>query len=372
MNTRNTSTIWLTEPVILNNSPCGRDESTFDWLLRCTNAKAKACRQFLNECLGKFPVTIQDKFKHDLKERWTPTYFELIVARFLQEMGAEIELEVENSEGRKPDFLAKFDDEVVIIEAKVPTFNKAAFDSQIHQIPLLELIEANVPDGLGVIVWELPNIPPSDSKKEFRKAIEAIFHSLSSTSISLPIELAQEISQGVIRIQIFHYETIGRKVLAEPPVTLWDDSEKRIKSSIKKKRSQVRSSDAPVLLALCASFLNDKEDFDMALLGHSYERVGIHREVIETGFSPDGIFSPVGSNAPTFSGALVFLNFAHFVPCSMPILYRHPRFEGKFPDVFEILELRTYDRQQKILKVEEAKPNNIIERIGFVNPSTLP
>ena len=370
MNAQNNFTVWLSEPVVLDDSPSNSNEHPLDWLYRCTNAKAKECRRFLNECLGKFPTNIQDKFKHNLKVRWAPTYFELIVARFLQELGAEIEFEIENKEGRNPDFLAKFDYGDIVVEAKAPTFNKSAFDSQVHQIPLLELIEANIPDGLAAVVWEVPNILPSDSKKEFKKVIEQIFCSLSS--MSLPIELTKATSQGLIRIQFFCYPTVGRKILAEPPLSLWDDSEKRIKSVIKKKRSQVRSSNVPVLLALCASFLNDKEDFDIALLGHSYERLGIHGEVIETGFSPNGIFSPIGNNPPTFSGALVFLNFASFVPCSMPILYRHPRFSGKLPRVFEMLELRTYDQEQKILKVEEAKLNDIIEKIGFVNPSPLP
>lgn len=110
----------------------------------------------------------------------------------------------------------------------------------------------------------------------------------------------------------------------------------------------------------------------MALLGHSYARYNIQGRLVETGFSPDGIFSPSGNTPPTFAGALVFLNFASFVPCSQPIVYLHPRFLGKLPNAFGTLEFRTYDHKEKALKVRDAKSRNALDKLGFVNPSQLP
>jgi hypothetical protein len=62
---------------------------------------------------------------HDLRHKWHSTFFELIVARLLQELGASLVSEGSNREGRRPDFTAQFSDGAIIVEAKAPVFNFA-------------------------------------------------------------------------------------------------------------------------------------------------------------------------------------------------------------------------------------------------------
>ena len=81
----NTSSTWLPEPSAPDDTYAGRDEHALDWLARSTIARAKACRRFLNEHLSKLPAGTQRKMLHDLRYQWHSTFFELIVARLLQE-----------------------------------------------------------------------------------------------------------------------------------------------------------------------------------------------------------------------------------------------------------------------------------------------
>jgi hypothetical protein len=64
----------------------------------------------LNEHLSKLPAGTQSKMLHDLRYTWHSTFFELIVARLLQELGASLVFEGSNREGRRPDFTAQFSD----------------------------------------------------------------------------------------------------------------------------------------------------------------------------------------------------------------------------------------------------------------------
>ncbi len=58
---------------------------------------AKACRQFLNQNLSKLPTDAQRVIRSAPRRRWHSTLFELIVARILQELGADVEIELSNA-----------------------------------------------------------------------------------------------------------------------------------------------------------------------------------------------------------------------------------------------------------------------------------
>jgi hypothetical protein len=113
MSNSKSSSVWLPEPTIPDESHADRDEHTLDWLARCTNWKAVACRHFLNENLSLLPTSVQTAIRDAPRHRWTSTFFELIVARVLQELGASIEVEIPNSSGKRPDFTAKFSDATI-------------------------------------------------------------------------------------------------------------------------------------------------------------------------------------------------------------------------------------------------------------------
>jgi hypothetical protein len=262
------SCIWLPEPDTPDESYADRNEHTLDWLARCTNRKASECRLFLNENLSMLSTNVQISIRTAAYHRWRSAFFELIVARILQELGATIELEQTNSKGRRPDFTAKFPDETIIVEAVSPVFNAEAGDTIKNRNPLFKIIQSNIPQGWRVGVWELPKIGPSDSRKEFERTVKQMLSILPPVEGSGDIELFAEMSTGVIRLHLWAGKMKSRRLMWEAPITAFDNSEQRIRFAVKRKRSQVRSSNKPVLLAIEASGISsDSEDFDKALFG---------------------------------------------------------------------------------------------------------
>jgi hypothetical protein len=366
MNNSEPFNIWLPEPETPDESYANRSEHTLDWLARCTNLMARECRRFLNENLSNLPANVQNAIRNAARNRWESVLFEMIVARILQELGAIIELEQTNSEGRKPDFTAKFPDETIIVEAVSPVFNADAGKTVKIREPLFGIIESNIPQGWGVGVWELPKIGPNDSRKEFEKTVKQML------SISPPVEgagninLVTEISTGMICLHLRPSKMKSRRLMWEAPITASDNSKERIRFAVRRKRSQVRSSNYPVLLAINASGISsDFEDFDQSLFGHAYESYDITRQLKEIGFKPDGLFNMPSNKPPTYAGVLAFVNVGLWGGPA-PILYNHPRFIGNLPESILGLEQRRYDKARNEIQAVPARIQDLMQRLKFV------
>lgn len=363
----NSNPIWLPEPPQDDNSYAHRGEHPLNWLARSSNRLARESRRFLNENLSRFLVETQEYFRHRLWSRWYDTLFELIVARLLQEMGAEVSFEVKNREGKCPDFIARFPDAPIIVEAVSPGYNPEVEGKSTSRIPLLDFIESNVPEGWHVEVWELPDIGPSDSKREFKKAVERMLAIPSSTDSSVHMECALELSTGMIRLHLSPSITEGAKMIVEPPLTAWGDSEKRIKNAIHRKRKQVRNSELPVVLAVQnSSIIASFEDYDIALFGRTFERQDELGRVVENGFRPTGTLNEKRDKAPTYAGVLAFLEMSFPGGGPAPVLYQHSRFSGTLPKAVLELELRRYDEQAACIRVKESENVGLMRGLGFV------
>jgi hypothetical protein len=312
------------------------------------------------------PQNAQDSIRGAANDRWESAIFELVVARILQELGASIELEETNAEGRRPDFTAKFPDETIIVEAVSPIFNSEAGEIVKNRSPLFRIIESNIPQGWHVGVWKVPKIGPNDSKKEFKRAVKQMLSISPPSEGTGDIELSTEISTGVIHLHLWPGEMKSRRLMWEVPVTAFDNSEERIRYAVKRKRSQVRSSHKPVLLAIEASGISsDFEDFDKALFGHTYESYNLRMQLDEKGFKPDGLFNARSNKPPTYAGVLAFLNVGLWGGPA-PLLYNHPRFVGNLPKSILRLEQSKYDAASNEIQVVSAKINDLMQRLKFV------
>lgn len=109
--------IWFPEP--LNDDPtyARRGESTIDWLRRSTVARARDSRRFMNENVNALPAVWRPILVRDLETRWKSAFFELIVARTLQVLGASLVIEPESLSTTRIDFRATFPEGTVNVEA---------------------------------------------------------------------------------------------------------------------------------------------------------------------------------------------------------------------------------------------------------------
>ena len=93
------------------------------------------------------------------------------------------------------------------------------------------------------------------------------------------------------------------------------------------------------MLAINASGISStSEDFDHALFGRSALALDEQRMVAGTKFVADGEFAKLRTGAPTYAAVLAFDNVELWgIPD--PILYRHPRFVGRLPQILGDLVL---------------------------------
>ena len=160
--------VWLSEPTLADSTPARRDESTLGWLARSTHLRAQAAREFLRFNLAQLPASWRARLCCELETRWDSAMFELVVARTLQALGAELEVEQPTASGSRPDFLARFATGTAIVEATTPKFRQLDTATLRRNVPLEKIIEELAPPGWTIAVEELPDIGPADSKREFR------------------------------------------------------------------------------------------------------------------------------------------------------------------------------------------------------------
>ena len=69
------------------------------------------------------------------------------MARTLQVLGADIEVEPDSEAGTRIDFLARFPDRTISVEAVAPVINAAAGEEAKRRNPLLDVIDSLAPPG---------------------------------------------------------------------------------------------------------------------------------------------------------------------------------------------------------------------------------
>ena len=359
---------WFPEPALEDNTYARRQEHTLDWLARSTIDRAVECRRFLNHNVARLPTDDQGRIVAALRSRWRSAFFELVVARFLQELEAAVSIELANTGGKRPDFRAEFSDGSVIVEAVAPVFNAAIGQEAKRQVPLISFIEANVPEGWCAGILELPDIGLSDSRQQFQAAVREMLRVPPPRSLDETLDLAKDLPSGTVKLQLLARRPDWTHRLAwEAPLGGFDDSMSRIARAVKRKREQVRESQEPVLLAIHASGISsDWEDFDRALFGSTWERRDHRGHVLDVGFHADGVFAKAGNSKPTYAGVLAFLAVG-FSVCDGPVLYHHPRFEGPLPAPLLSLQQRSCDSLSRtIIEKPSQVPGLMDAALGLV------
>jgi hypothetical protein len=109
----------------------------------------------------------------------------------------------------------------------------------------------------------------------------------------------------------------------------------------------------------------EREDYDRALFGLTFERVDQYGKTVATGFDPVGVFGANRPEPPTCAGVLAFMEMG-FPGVADPVLYLHPRFTGVLPESLKRLEQRTLSAGKGI-HVERATIHNFMSSLGFVS-----
>ena len=359
--------LWFPDPEGQDDSFARKDEGWFEWVSRATSNKGKACRAFLNKQISKVPKSWQSKLYQDLRTRdWDTVIFELMVGRTMQILGASIEVEVPVANtNKRPDFLARFPDCVITVEATVPQINDKMKERGVWNEELVEIIEGIIPPGWSARVWRLPNLGPNDSKQDFKKRIKEIVAELPPAKDSTDtIKIETDLGVGEeLSLTLVPYRNGKRAATVRGVVTGADNTEQRIQAAIKRKKKQLKETGAPVILAVRTDAFGDLEDYDRALFGLTYERVDASGGTIATGFDPSGLFAKRRLETPTYAGLLAY-TVAAIPRVNDPVLYIHQGFKGVLPESLRNLEVRTLEVTG--VHIEPARIKTILAELNLV------
>lgn len=280
-----------------------------DWLRRSGKGRAVALRRFLNQNLSALPPECSASLCGRFGPTWDKAaYFEMIVGRFLQLAGATLTYEPLGAGGRRVDFEGVFPGGTVFVEATSPDYNWEGVTKVRHQEPLLDIIAAEAPDGWWVMVDDLPDHRPDDSRRGFRRAVRELMKNIPDVaSAGDGLDVATVLPNGRLSMHL----RPGRPedtdpVAMSPGATLLENSWDRIISSVRGKRRQARAFHelGPVLLALDSSWYTDEDDFDLALFGGTYSSLSPNGQEQASSFHATGVFAT--QLQAEFAGALVF------------------------------------------------------------------
>src|ERR687897_296601 len=206
--------------------------------------------------------------------------------------------------------MARFPDATVAVEAVSPIFGAEVGETAKRRNPLLDIVESESPPDVWVMVSSLPDLGPQTSKKRFRSTVRRLLAEAGDATSS-PVDVAEELPEGTLRLRLVKKGAgvpPGRSVGIEPALTTWDDTERRVRRAIARKRRQGRQADVPALVAVHATGIaSSYEEVDMAIFGREVVTVGPDGHLLGTSFEADGVFAG-GSGEPTWAPALVFLN----------------------------------------------------------------
>jgi hypothetical protein len=300
-------------------------------------------------------------------------FFELVVARTLQELGADIECEPENPIDRsRVDFVATFSDETVFVEAVSPLLDKELGAILERESPLTQLIKDNVPPGWAADVKELPNVGPDESKRHIKAHLQSEMNISPPTRVDEEVEVRGSFEQGDLRVILFPQSRHGlgadTKIAGSNLIEYFPNDHAALLGALQRKYRQLRNLDGTCLVALnMFSTTASRDDLDRALFGTSVSQFDRAWNEVRRYRRRDGLFAG-GTGEPTISGVIAFPEVG-FLRCADPMLWVHPRFEGTFPRVLNDLETRyapsAPDTNPEVI-VRPARKTDVLRNLGFV------
>jgi hypothetical protein len=366
---------WFPRPEKPDPTYARSDEWTVSWLRRSTLPLADDCREFLNRNLSLLPDDCSDGIFNHLRhqQHHRDGFFELVVARTLQELGADIECEPENPIDRsRVDYAATFPEGVVFVEAVSPELDKELGAVLKRESPLTQLIKDNVPPGWAADVKELPKVGPDESKRQVKALLQRKMNLSPPTRDDEEVEVRGSFEQGDLRVILFPQSRYGlsadTKIAASNLIEYFPNDHAALLGALQRKYRQLRNLDGTCLVALnMFSTTASRDDLDRALFGTSVTQSDRSWNELRRCRRRDGLFAG-GAGEPTISGVFAFPEVG-FLRCADPVLWVHPRFEGMFPQALNDLETRFAPYAPDVdptVIIRPAKKINLLGNLGFV------
>ena len=335
---------WCITPPRRRDTNLRKGETYAAFLTRSTMPVARRIRRFVNGNIAQMPAQARPGLcRGIMSARFHQTNLELILGRTLQELGAiDLEYELKQPNGKRPDYLATFVDGKIFTDARHPDWNADLELRHKANERLIDVIEKEIPPGWSLMASRLPRINLSDRLSPFRAVVRKAFSSLPAPTPRLRHSVSGSYLGEPFELELQSPRLSDRQAwLAGPFSAGYSGPERQIQAAIKDKREQLRGLPHPAILALGGSLGADDDDYEIALFGRSFERHDFNNRVVERGFDRTGVFAKAGSGAaPQIAAVLAYIGM-DVTAGRDPILFLHPRFIGLLPKALLRLEVRT-------------------------------
>jgi hypothetical protein len=304
-------------------------------------------RKFINRTLNQLPLNYAEDWVKLFTARLDdPTFFELISAKLFYIIGGEFEYEVALKSGKKPDFIADFDGEKVIIEARCVSSGLLNENSAIENIK--RGVHRWLPkDGYWIVISSYPKRSGSDSVKDIVKHIKEAFVKIENGELFKMENF--NISRTGLRFSITR--TTGKSSVSSIKTCLYTREylQMKLKNALERKSTQVKGSPLLKFLSLNLDFMyvdTDTEKVDECIFGF------------------DGLFQPKRVTDGLYAGLLVFFNCNYGGYAREPVLYIHPNHKDKIPP--KMLQLKHKYLENGIMVTKETQIPNMEDLFDFV------
>jgi hypothetical protein len=345
--------------------PPGWNETATQWLSRSTEPSAKAIRDFLNRNLASFTYDhARGLVKKLTRGDWRSFFFEIVVGRYLQILGAQITPEPVGSNGTRVDFRATFPDGTVSVECVSKRYNIAAQDT----ISLHEKM-ARMLDSVGPTNWaiEFRRLPDANSPEQFQPYVDQAQEFYASlpqpAEDQAHVEFRCDGAAGPMELEAIPFPRGTKANHIGPVVSFFDNSILRLQSALtdEQKRKQAAGAVPPVILAIDGPFNGpDAEDVDQALFGQTVNHLDRNLQSTGVTFDPNGLL--VTDKGIPFAGVWAFLKLT-MVGGAEPILYLNPHQRWTLPNALASHETREWTSR---IDRTPATRQPTIDKVGFV------
>lgn len=320
-------------------------ETTVAWLRRSTLPNAQAMRDFLNRTLTHFPPKHASSVAKKLNHDWHSSFFELVVGRYLQTLGADVVHEPVGTNATRVDYRATFPSAPPIsVECVSKRFNQAArLTIELHA-NMRELLDEIGPVGWVIIMVHLPEAKSPDDFRPYVDQARQFYATLPEPTTESPQQdFVWSGPVGRMELQVKPFPRGTRPNHLGPAVAYFDNSIPRLRSALidSHKRRQALGAIPPVFLAIDSPVSGpDAEQFDQALFGQTADHWDMRTQrSVGTSFDPTGLF--VTDRAIPFAGVLAFLRLSP-TGGTDPVLYLNPYQRWRLPAEIAGLETRTW------------------------------
>jgi hypothetical protein len=355
---------FFPDPSVADESAPAWDEPVTDYLLRSTSARAAGIRDFLNAALGHFEPRHARSLAKRLRSDFQGHFFEIIVGRYLQVLGAEVTAGPLGTNGTRVDYQANFADGIISVECVSKRFNKSTQTAMARNSRMVSMLEPLSPGRWILRVRQLPDVSNESEFEPYLTWAEEWLAMVSKLDSQHPQSRSWNGQHGEMRLDVLPYERSPGRMVMGPGHGFVDDSVERLKDALidSHKRRQALGSHPPVFLAVDCPFNGpDAGDFDRALFGLTVEHRGFDIEaIVGHAFEPNGLL--VRDREVPFAGVIAFLGM-QMTQALDPIVYLNPRQRWALPAAISAHELRVWTSEIAVTRAERPP---LMGDVGFV------